>query len=81
MSTYFYDVCIHDEDYEERSGVEFTNPVSKGDFVTSGTGDTEYEVFQVVHSSVGGGSAIHVREQASDGRMVDDFIHSLPEEI
>ena len=59
---FIYDVCVHDDgDYREQSGVEFSNPVHIGEFITSGNSETEYEVFQVVHSGFGGGSAIHVR--------------------
>ena len=81
MSTYFYDVCIHGEDYEERSSVEFSNPVIRGDFITSGDGVAEYKVFQVIHSSVGGGSAIHAEIADNENASIDSFIENLPEEI
>lgn len=58
---YLYDVCFHLDNYSEKSSVEFSNPVHVGDFITDGIGEEEYQVFQVVHSSVGGGSAIHVK--------------------
>ena len=59
---FIYDVCVHDDgNYREQSGVEFSNPIHIGEFINSGKGETEYEVFRVVHSGFGGGSAIHVR--------------------
>ena len=59
---FIYDVCVHDEgDYREESGTEFSNPVHVGDFIKNAAEDTEYEVFQVVHSGFGGKSALHVR--------------------
>ena len=58
-----YDVCFHLADYSEKQGVEFSNPVSVGDFISDGIGEAEYKVFQVVHSQVGGGSCIHVKHE------------------
>ena len=59
---FIYDVCVHDEgDYREQSVVEFSNPVHVGDFIKIEVEDTEYEVFQVVHSDNCGKSALHVR--------------------
>lgn len=61
MDTFFYDICFHLNDYSEKNSVGFSNPVHVGDFISDGIGAAEYEVFQVIHSSVGGGSAIHVK--------------------
>ena len=58
-----YDICYHLADYSEKTGVEFSNPVNVGDFITDGCGESEYKVFQVVHSISGGGSCIHVRHE------------------
>lgn len=58
---FVYDVCVHDKVYREVPGVEFSNPVHIGDFVTASEEGSEYEVFQVAHSGYGGGSAIHIR--------------------
>lgn len=56
---YIYDVCFHVEHYSECNQVEFSNPVHVGQSISNG--DCEYIVFQIVHSSVGGGSALHVK--------------------
>ena len=65
MSFYIYDVGLHDSNggYEEFGNTEFSNPVSVGDYITNPNGDSsEWKVFQVTHSSVGGGSCLHIRQ-------------------
>lgn len=63
---FIYDVCFHLDNYSEKQGVEFSNPVNVGDFISDGIGEGEYKVFQVVHSQVGGGSCIHVKHENVD---------------
>lgn len=58
---FVYDVCFHLDSYHEKHSVEFSNPVNVGDCITDGCGEVEYEVFKVVHSQVGGGSALLVK--------------------
>ena len=65
-SFYYYDVCYHLDDYNEKNNVEFSNPVHIGDYITDGIGNEEFLVFQVVHSAVGGGSAIHVKRESDE---------------
>ena len=62
MSNFIYDICFHLGDYSEKNHMEFSNPISVGDFISDGIGEKEYLVFQVIHSQAGGGSAIHVKE-------------------
>ena len=58
---FIYDICVHEEGaYREEYGVEFSNPVHIGDFIKIEVEDTEYEVFQVVHSDNCGKSVLHV---------------------
>ena len=59
---FIYDVCVHDDgDYREQSDVKFVSSVHVGDFIKNAAEDTEYEVFKVVHSDLGGESVIHIR--------------------
>ncbi len=62
MENYFYDICYHLDNYDEKNNIGFPNPVNVGDRITDGAGNGEFVVFQVCHSIVGGGSSLHVKQ-------------------